>query len=100
MRMAVQAQKIRPLIRRIVERRFLRKAHSHETTVPSSLSMLSSSQNYQPTYDWSKTMPYDDTVNFSKVEDSSSDAQTHLGDLKRPRSPGSDQDSPLSTPLC
>ena len=44
-------------------------------------------------------MPYADTVNFSKVEDSSSDAQTHLGDLKRPRSPGSDQDSPPSTRL-
>lgn len=44
-------------------------------------------------------MPYDDTVNFSEVEDSSSDAQTHLGDLKRPRNPGSDQDSPLSTRL-
>lgn len=56
MRMAVQAQKIRPLIRRIVRRRILRKAHSHETTIPSSLSMLSLSQNDQPTYDWSGTM--------------------------------------------
>ena len=94
MRMAVLAQKIRPLIRRIVGRRLLRKAHSHETTTR--LSLL---QNYQPTYDWSKTMPYDDTVKSVKVEDSSSDAQTHLGDLKRPRSPGSDQDSPPSTRL-
>ena len=99
MRMVVQARKIRPLIRRIVRRRLLRKAASHETTIPSSLSMLSLWQNYQPAYDWGKTMPYDDTVNFVKVEDSSSDAQTHLGDLKRPRSPGSDQGSRPSTRL-
>ena len=51
-RMVVQAQKIRPLIRRIVGRRLLRKAHSHRTKIPSSLSLLSLLQNYQPTYDW------------------------------------------------
>ena len=100
-RTVVQAQKIRPLIQRMVARRFLRKAHSHETKIPSSLSLLSLSQNYQPAYHWSTTLPpYDDTVkNFVKVEDGGgSDAQTHhLGDLKRPRSPGSDQGSQPST---
>ena len=99
MRMVVQAQKIQPLIRRIVERRLLRKAHSRETTIPSSLSMLSLSRNYQPTFDWSGPMPYNDVVNSVKVEDSSWGAQTDLGDLKRPRSPGSDQGSPPSTRL-
>ena len=96
MRVAVQARKIRPLIRRIVARRRLRriadlrKADPHDT-IPSSLLKLSLEQNYQPTYHWSKYMHYDDTPNVVKVEDSILDAQAHLGDRKRPLSPDSDQ---------
>ena len=97
-RTVVQAQKIRPLIQRMVARRFLRKAHSHETrTIPSSLSKLSLSQNYQPACDWSTD---DDIVNFVKVGDGGgSGAWTHVGDLKLPRSPGDDLGSLPSTRL-
>ena len=99
-RMVVQAQKIRPLIRRIETRPHWsriansRKAYPHGTIISSSLSKLSLSQKHQPTYDLSKNMQYDDTANFVKVEDSIPDAQTHLGDRKRPRSPDFDQGPP------
>ena len=42
------------------------------------------SSTYLEVYDWSKTMQYDDTANFVKVEDSLSDALIHLGNRKRP----------------
>ena len=105
MRMVLQAQRIRPLIRKMVAKRRWRmierlgKAYPHGTTTPSSPSKLSLSQDHQPTYDWSKSMQYDDTAKFVKVEDIISDAQTHLGDRKRPRSSDTDQGSPTSTRL-
>ena len=101
MRAVVQAQKIRPLVRRIVERRLWRhfadltKAYPKTTTNPLTLSKLSLSQNYQPTYDWSKTMQSDDKPTFIEV----GDRWTHHGERKRPRSPDSDQGSPSSTRL-
>ena len=106
MRALIQAKRIRPLIRRIVARRQmrrvenLRKADPNGTTNPLTLSKLSLSQNHQPTYDWSKTMQYDDKQTFAEEGDKiRGRPQTHLGDRKRPRSPDTDQRSPSSTRL-
>lgn len=99
MRMVVQAQKIRPLIRRIVARRQWRRIADLGTTIRLTLSKLSLSQDHQPTYDWDKTMQYDDKPAFAEVADSTRGAQTHLGDRKRPRSPDSGQGLPSSTRL-
>ena len=114
MRIVMQAQKIRPLIRKLQAKRMLRRfadVKKSSSDLPDELLELERTQTYPPAYDWSTAFRDHDTRDSEEPRDEVKDlttwtpgqgqtsdeiVDTHLADRKRRRSSMPDRQSPLA----